>query len=205
MRIPLFRKDGLLIARIQSGASYQDRRKMEWELEIRSRQFGSRAVLLDVTELEIVGSVAVRSLQDIAVAEMRKVYGSQAVIAGIEYVGTMAIIRFGTTPREAGEKLHVEGALQYLAGISRQLSDTQNPDTALGFRAGFGRKSCCGPGMLNIWLTFGPHGASMLGRWRWPIGRWFGCCQWQILVGKRNCGGFKAGPYGGLPAEVAVV
>lgn len=205
MRIALFRKEGLLIARIPRGASYQDRRKMEWELETRARQFGSRAVLLDVSELKIVGSLAIRSFQDLAIAETLKVFGSQAAITGIEYLRTMAIIKLGTTLRGVDAKLQIEGGLQYLASISRHISDTQCPSMALGFRAGFGRKSCSEPGMLNTWLTFGPRGGSTLGRWRWPTGRWFGCCQWQIVVGRRNCGRSKIVPCGAAPRGATVV
>lgn len=205
MRIPLFKKDRSLIARIHSGADYQDRRMMEWELETRSRQFHSRAVLLDVTDLEIMGSVAIRILQDIAISDMLKVRGAQTVIAGIEPGTTVAMIKVGMTIGEADATLHVEEGLEYLAGISRRLSNTQSNFQAMGFRPGFCRNSRCGPDMFNVWLTFGPQGRSMLGRWRWPTNQWFGYCRWHILVGKSNRDRANVVPHRGVTPDAAVV
>ena len=205
MRIPIYKKDRSLIACIDSGATCRDRSKMEWELETRARQFRSRAVLLDVTDLEIMDSVAIRMLRDIAISDMLKVRGARSVIAGIQPGTNVAMIKVELMLGEKHAGLHVEEGLEYLAGISRRLSDAQSDIRAMGFRPGFSRSVRGGPNLFNVWVTFGPRERSMLGRWRWPTGQWFGYCRWHIFVGTRIPDRANVVSYKGVPMDVAVV
>ena len=183
MRISIFKKGNLLMARTRCGVRELDWKQLGYELDFRTRQYRCDGVLLDVTELDVMSSWALNRLRNIALSDMLKVRGSQTIITGIHTCATVAMIKLGLRIPEVGEVVKINDGLACLRKISRGLSTPREYGRPIGFRTGSVHRSYAGRNGLGVWLTFGPPRQPDLGRWPWPRDAWFGYCQWHVAVG----------------------
>ncbi len=183
MRISIFKKGSLLLARTQCGVSDLDWKQLGYELDFRARQYRCDGVLLDVTELDVMSSWAINRLRNIALSDMLKVRGPQTIITGIHSCATVAMIKLRFRIPEVGEVVKINDGLGCLRKISCGLSSPRECGGQIGFRTGSVHRSYAGRSGLGVWLTFGTQRQANLGRWPWPMDAWFGYCQWHVAVG----------------------
>src|SRR5437667_6644162 len=75
-------------------------------------KFRSRAVIVDVTALDVMDSFAVRTLRDIA--HMARLRGAETVIVGIQPEVAFAMVQLGLTLKGVSTALDLEEGLAFL-------------------------------------------------------------------------------------------
>ncbi len=112
MQVPILKQGNYLIASIQSALSDADLLRLRDDLVTRVGKDRSRAVLVDVTALDVIDSFSVRTLR--AIVQMLKLRGAETVIVGIQPEVAFAMVQLGVTLESEATALDLEEGLVYL-------------------------------------------------------------------------------------------
>lgn len=112
MEVPILKQGANLIATIQSVLSDADLLQLRDALVQSVGRFRARAVIVDVTSLDVMDSFATRTLRDIAY--MIRLRGAETVIVGIQPEVAFAMTQFGLTLEGITTRLDLEEGLTYL-------------------------------------------------------------------------------------------
>jgi len=112
MHVPILKQGDYLIASVQSVLSDADLLQLRDDLADRVGQFRSRGVIIDVTVLDVIDSLATRTLR--AIAHMLKLRGAETVIVGIQPDVAFAMVQLGLTLEGVGTALDLEEGLAFL-------------------------------------------------------------------------------------------
>lgn len=112
MQVPILKQGDYLIASIQSVLSDTDLLELRDDLAERVGRHRARAVIIDVTVLDVIDSFATRMLRGIA--HMLKLRGAETVIVGIQPDVAFTMVQLGLTLAEVGTALDLEEGLAFL-------------------------------------------------------------------------------------------
>ena len=97
MPVPILKQGPCLVASIQSMLTDADWRDLQQQLLEQVGRFRSRAVLVDVTALDVLDSFATRTLRSIV--DATRLRGAETVLIGIQPEVALAMVRLGLTAR----------------------------------------------------------------------------------------------------------
>ena len=109
MEVPILKQGSVLIATIQSALSDADLLQLRSALVQKVVHFRSRAVIVDVTAMDVMDSFAVRTLR--AISQIAHMRGAQTVIVGIQPEVAFAMVQLGLTLEGVATALDLEQAL----------------------------------------------------------------------------------------------
>ena len=109
MRVPILKQGDYLIASIQSALSDQDLMQLRDDLAEQTGRFRSRAVIVDVTVLDVMDSFACRTLRSIA--HILRLRGARTAIVGIQPEVAFAMVQLGLALGEVQTALDLEEGL----------------------------------------------------------------------------------------------
>jgi rsbT antagonist protein RsbS len=112
VEVPILKQGEYLIASVQSALTDADLLHLRESIADRVGRFRSRAVIVDVTALDVMDSFAVRTLRDIA--HMTKLRGAETVIVGIQPEVAFAMVQLGLALKGIPTALDLEEGLAYL-------------------------------------------------------------------------------------------
>lgn len=118
MEVPILKQGQYLIASVQSALTDADLMQLRDAIAQRVGKFRSRAVIVDVTALDVMDSFAVRTLRDIA--HMTQLRGAETVIVGIQPEVAFAMVQLGLALKGIATALDLEEGLAYLNSRSKQ-------------------------------------------------------------------------------------
>jgi rsbT antagonist protein RsbS len=93
--VPIMKQGDVLIASLQEALTDQSLVQLRDELSDRIGRFRARAVLIDVTALDVVDSFATRTIRGIAHAA--RLRGARTVVVGIQPEVAFAMVQLGLT------------------------------------------------------------------------------------------------------------
>jgi rsbT antagonist protein RsbS len=117
MRVPILKQGDYLIASIQSALSDQDLMQLRDDLAEQTGRFRSRAVIVDVTVLDVMDSFACRTLRSIA--HILRLRGARTAIVGIQPEVAFAMVQLGLDLGEVQTALDLEEGLILLSQGAR--------------------------------------------------------------------------------------
>jgi rsbT antagonist protein RsbS len=112
MEVPILKQGRYLIATIQSALTDADLLRLRDSLVEQVGRYRSRAVIVDVTAMDVMDSFASRTLRDIA--QMIKLRGAETVIVGIDPDVAFAMVRLGLNLEGVVTTLDLEEGLALL-------------------------------------------------------------------------------------------
>jgi rsbT antagonist protein RsbS len=112
MPVPILRQGSYLIASTQAALSDADLGQLQADLLDQVGRFHARAVLFDVSAMDVLDSFATRSIRTIA--QLCKLRGARIVIVGIQPDVAFAMVQLGLI----GRLEDVETALDLEEGIA---------------------------------------------------------------------------------------
>lgn len=112
VKVPILKQGVYLIASIQSALSDTDMLHLRDDLADKIGRFRSRAVIIDVTALDVIDSFATRMLRTIA--HMLRLRGAKTVIVGIQPDVAFSMVQLGLTLEGVITALDLEEGLAYL-------------------------------------------------------------------------------------------
>ena len=112
MEVPILKQGPYLIATIQSALNDSDLMQLRDALVTKVGKFRSRAVIVDVTALDVMDSFSTRTLRDIAL--MIKLRGAEMVIVGLQPEVAFAMVQIGLTLEGVSTALDLEEGLALL-------------------------------------------------------------------------------------------
>jgi rsbT antagonist protein RsbS len=116
MAVPIMKQGEVLIASMQEALTDRALIELRDELSERIGRFRARAVIIDVTSLDVVDSFATRTLRGIAyTARLR---GAHTVVVGIQPEVAFAMVQLGLTLDGVETALDLEEGLSL---VTRQL------------------------------------------------------------------------------------
>jgi rsbT antagonist protein RsbS len=115
--IPILRQGSYLIASLQSALSDDDWIELRAELSRRVAEARSLGVVIDVSSVDVLDSFATRMLRSIA--EIARLRGADAVIAGIAPDVAFAMVQLGLTLEGVSTVLDLDSAIELLASRTR--------------------------------------------------------------------------------------
>jgi rsbT antagonist protein RsbS len=115
--IPILRQGSYLIASLQSALSDDDWIELRAELSRRVAEARSLGVVIDVSSVDVLDSFATRMLRSIA--EIARLRGADAVIAGIAPDVAFAMVQLGLTLEGVSTVLDLDSAIELLAHRTR--------------------------------------------------------------------------------------
>lgn len=118
MHVPILKQGDYLIASVQSILSDEELIQLRDDLAERVGKFRSRAVIIDVTVMDVIDSFATRTLRGIA--HMLKLRGAETVIVGIQPEVAFAMVQLGLTLEGVGTALDLEEGLAFLSSHSKR-------------------------------------------------------------------------------------
>lgn len=110
MPVPILKQGDCLIASIQAALTDVDLVRLRDQLLQRVGTLRSRAVIIDVTVLDVLDSFAARTLGD--TAKMLKLKGADTVVVGIQPEVAIAMVRLGLTLQGVATALDLEEGLE---------------------------------------------------------------------------------------------
>jgi rsbT antagonist protein RsbS len=113
LEVPILKQGTVLIATIQSALSDADLLQLRSALVQKVVQFRSKAVIVDVTAMDVMDSFAARTLSEIA--HIIRLRGADTVIVGIQPEVAFAMVQLGLTLEGVTTSLDLEEGLEYLA------------------------------------------------------------------------------------------
>ena len=116
MATPILRQGDVLIASLQPELTDGDLNRLRDELATCVGDERARAVILDVSALEVVDSFAARTLREIA--HTTRLRGARTVIVGIQPEVAFSMVRLGVTLEDVRTALDLGDGLALL-GVSR--------------------------------------------------------------------------------------
>lgn len=93
MPVPIMKQGDVLIASLQEALTDQALVQLRDELSDRIGRFRARAVVIDVTALDVVDSFATRTIRGIAYAA--RLRGARTVVVGIQPEVAFAMVQLG--------------------------------------------------------------------------------------------------------------
>ena len=112
MEVPILKQGEFLIATFQAALSDADLKNLRIGLVQQVVRFRSRAVIVDVTAMDVMDSFASRTLREIA--QMIRLRGAETVIVGIQPEVAFAMVQLGLTLEGVATALDLEEGLAYL-------------------------------------------------------------------------------------------
>src|SRR5258705_3003172 len=112
MEVPILKQGRYLIATVQSALNDTDLLQLRDALVTRVGKFRSRAVIVDVTCLDVMDSFSSRTLRDIA--HMIRLRGAETLIVGIQPEVAFSMVQLGLTLEGVATALDLEEGLAYL-------------------------------------------------------------------------------------------
>jgi rsbT antagonist protein RsbS len=112
MEVPILKQGPYLIATVQSALADRDLLQLRDALLESVGRNRARAVIVDVTALDVLDSFATRTLRDLA--HMIRLRGAETVIVGIQPAVAFAMAQFGLTLEGVATTLDLEEGLAYL-------------------------------------------------------------------------------------------
>ena len=112
MQVPILKQGPYLIATVQSALTDEDLKQLRDTLVDQISRARSRAVIVDVTALDVIDSFATRTLRDIA--HMIRLRGAETVIVGIQPEVAFSMVKLGLTLEGVATSLDLEEGLAYL-------------------------------------------------------------------------------------------
>ena len=109
MPVPIMRQGDVLIASLQEALTDRALVQLRDELSDKVGRFRARAVVLDVTALDVVDSFATRTIRGIAYTA--KLRGARAVVVGIQPEVAFAMVELGLTLEGVDTALDLEEGL----------------------------------------------------------------------------------------------
>ena len=120
MEVPILKQGEFLIATIQAALSDADLEHLRKALIQRVVRFRSRAVIVDVTAMDVMDSFASRTLKEIA--QMIRLRGAETVIVGIQPEVAFTMVQLGITLESVVTALDLEEGLAYLSQKFKNLN-----------------------------------------------------------------------------------
>jgi rsbT antagonist protein RsbS len=112
VEVPILKQGEFLIATFQAALSDADLKNLRIGLVQQVVRFRSRAVIVDVTAMDVMDSFASRTLREIA--QMIRLRGAETVIVGIQPEVAFAMVQLGLTLEGVATALDLEEGLAYL-------------------------------------------------------------------------------------------
>jgi rsbT antagonist protein RsbS len=112
MAVPILKQGDVLIASVQGALTDEDLVDLRRRLAERVGTYRSRAVIVDVTVLDVVDSFSCRMLREIV--DILKLRGAQTVVVGIQPDVAFAMVELGLTLGDTTTALDLEEGLAYL-------------------------------------------------------------------------------------------
>ena len=120
MAVPIMKQGDILIASMQEALSDKALVQLRDELSEQVGRLRARAVIIDVTALDVVDSFATRTIRGIAYAT--KLRGARTVVVGIQPSVAFAMVQLGMTLEGVATALDLEEGLALLKEGSSQES-----------------------------------------------------------------------------------
>jgi rsbT antagonist protein RsbS len=120
LEVPILKQGEFLIATIQAALSDADLEQLRMALIQRVVRFRSRAVIVDVTAMDVMDSFASRTLKEIA--QMIRLRGAETVIVGIQPEVAFAMVQLGITFETVATALDLEEGMAYLSQKFKNLN-----------------------------------------------------------------------------------
>ena len=117
MQVPILKQGPYVIASIQAALTDDDLLQLRDALVEQVGRHRSRGVIVDVTVLDVMDSVAVRTVRDIA--HMTRLRGAETVIVGIQPDVAFAMVQLGLKLEGIACALDLEEGLAYLDQTTR--------------------------------------------------------------------------------------
>ena len=121
MQVPILKQGSYLIASIQSSLTDTDLCELRDALVGQVGRFRARGVIVDVTALDVMDSVAVRTLRDLA--HMTRLRGAETVIVGIQPEVAFAMVQLGMAFEDVLTALDLEEGLALLTRPRKEAVD----------------------------------------------------------------------------------
>ncbi len=115
MGTSILKQRDYLIATVQSDLSDEEWQQFQDDLVRRIGLTRARAVVIDVTEIDVLDSYAARILG--TTVEMVRLRGAEAIIVGIQPDVAFAMVQLGLTLDRVTMALDLEDGLEYLDSI----------------------------------------------------------------------------------------
>jgi rsbT antagonist protein RsbS len=109
MAVPIMKQGDVLIASMQEALTDHALVQLRDELSERVGRFRSRAVIIDVTALDVVDSFATRTI--LGIAYTAKLRGARTVVVGIQPEVAFAMVELGLALDGVDTALDLEEAL----------------------------------------------------------------------------------------------
>jgi rsbT antagonist protein RsbS len=110
--VPILKQGETLIASIQAALSDKDLVQLRDDLAAQVGKFRSRALIIDVTALDVLDSFAARTIRNIA--HTARLRGAQTVVVGIQPDVAIAMVQLGLTLDGVETALDLEEGLALL-------------------------------------------------------------------------------------------
>ncbi len=118
MAVPILKQADVLIASLQEALNDRALLELRDELADRVGRFRARAVVIDVTALDVVDSFASRTIRGIAHAA--RLRGARTVVVGIQPEVAFAMVELGLTLDGVATALDLEEGLALLDEEARR-------------------------------------------------------------------------------------
>ena len=109
MAVPILKQGDVLIASLQEALTDHALVQLRDDLSERIGRLRARAVILDVTALDVLDSFATRTIRGIAYTA--KLRGARAVVVGIQPEVAFAMVQLGLTLDGVDTALDLEGGM----------------------------------------------------------------------------------------------
>ena len=112
MEVPILKQGAVLIATFQAALSDADLNQLRMGLVQQVVKFRSRAVIVDLTAMDVMDSCPSRTLREIA--HIIRLRGAETVIVGIQREVAFAMVQLSLTLAGVATALDLEEGLAYL-------------------------------------------------------------------------------------------
>ena len=117
-RVAILRQRDYLIATIQGDLSDEEILALRDELADRVGRYRARAIIVDVTALDVIDSFVARSLR--ALALTARLRGARTVVVGIQPDVAIAMVQFRLNLEPLRVTLDVDAAIALLDDLARE-------------------------------------------------------------------------------------
>jgi rsbT antagonist protein RsbS len=118
MPVPILKQGDVLIASIQAMLADHEFAQLQQDLAEQVGRFRSRAVILDVTALDVLDSLATRTLRSIAYTS--KLRGAYTVVVGIKPDVAWGMVRLGLNLDGVATALDLEEGLALVGAVLKR-------------------------------------------------------------------------------------
>ena len=118
MPVPIMKQGDVLIASMQEALTDHALTELRDRLSDQVGQYRARAVLIDVTALDVVDSFATRTIR--GMAQAARLRGARTVVVGIQPEVAFAMVELGLTLEGVATALALEEGLALVQGDGRR-------------------------------------------------------------------------------------